>query len=307
METKNMDNGRKWVFHESVIWDDARYTSHRAALSIADAESMTLEEVYADRSEESLLEIAADMKYDELSEELDSLISFFDEDCSSNISYGQYPNPNMRNRVLVRGSAGRWDGTSHGISMYPDLAAALDTSPNHYGKGNVFADCEFRKIWDENGSLFINGAHHDGSVRVEVRQLSDEGEALIDEIEYEGGLLCIPDEGIDAMGRHYGEGSEDELIHDLWNDPSLCCIPRYVECRFGAEPLIWIDQKDSEGNKVAEAWVYKAGERAPGYKDGLRYAVAFSDFFSDDRIVRFKDLDSVRNYLIEKHGATCLA
>lgn len=29
--------------------------------------------------------------------------------------------------------------------------AATDCSPSRFGQGNVFADCEIQKVWDENG------------------------------------------------------------------------------------------------------------------------------------------------------------
>ena len=40
------------------------------------------------------------------------------------------------------------------------------------------SDCEIQKVWDENGTLYLAGAHHDGRVSVEMRQLTDEGERL---------------------------------------------------------------------------------------------------------------------------------
>lgn len=59
-----------------------------------------------------------------------------------------------------------------------DFAAATDCSPSRFGQGNVFADCEIQKVWDENGTLYLAGAHHDGRVSIEMRQLTDEGERL---------------------------------------------------------------------------------------------------------------------------------
>lgn len=49
----------------------------------------------------------------------------------------------------------------------------------------VVRDCEIQKVWDENGTLYLAGAHHDGRVSVEMRQLTDEGERLWGQLDYE--------------------------------------------------------------------------------------------------------------------------
>lgn len=98
------------------------------------------------------------------------------------------------------------------------------------GQGNVFADCEIQKVWDENGTLYLAGAHHDGRVSVEMRQLTDEGERLWGQLDYED---YLPLEGLTAMGKHYELGDENQFIHDLYNSPELCAAPRYVEQSFG--------------------------------------------------------------------------
>lgn len=83
--------------------------------------------------------------------------------------------------------------------------AATDCSPSRFGRGNVFADCEIQKVWDENGTLYLAGAHHDGRVSVEMRQLTDEGERLWGQLDYED---YLPIEGLTAMGKHYELGDE---------------------------------------------------------------------------------------------------
>ena len=108
--------------------------------------------------------------------------------------------------------------------------AATDCSPSRFGQGNVFADCEIQKVWDENGTLYLAGAHHDGRVSVEMRQLTDEGERLWGQLDYED---YLPIEGLTAMGKHYELGDEKQFIHDLYNSPELCAAPRYMEQSFG--------------------------------------------------------------------------
>lgn len=109
-------------------------------------------------------------------------------------------------------------------------SAATDCSPSRFGQGNVFADCEIQKVWDENGTLYLAGAHHDGRVSVEMRQLTDEGESLWGQLDYED---YLPLEGLTAMGKHYELGDENRFVHDLYNSPELCAAPRYAEQSFG--------------------------------------------------------------------------
>lgn len=137
----------------------------------------------------------------------------------------------MRDELYLSGSeVERWDGTIPVITVYKDFDAATDCSPSRFGQGNVFADCEIQKVWDENGTLYLACAHHDGRVSVEMRQLTDEGERLWGQLDYED---YLPLEGLTAMGKHYRLGAEKRFIHDLYNSPELCAAPRYMEQSFG--------------------------------------------------------------------------
>lgn len=160
-------------------------------------------------------------------EEMRALAAFFNGEKSD---MSDFVNPYGGNHILVSGSVGRWNGTSTGIAVYKDFDAATDCSPSRFGQGNVFADCEIQKVWDENGTLYLAGAHHDGRVSVEMRQLTDEGERLWGQLDYED---YLPLEGLTAMGKHYELGDENRFVHDLYNSPELCAAPRYVEQSFG--------------------------------------------------------------------------
>lgn len=167
------------------------------------------------------------MKDFDYEEEMRALAAFFNGEKSD---MSDFVNPYGGNHILVSGSVGRWNGTSTGIAVYKDFDAATDCSPSRFGQGNVFADCEIQKVWDENGTLYLAGAHHDGRVSVEMRQLTDEGERLWGQLDYED---YLPLEGLTAMGKHYELGDENQFIHDLYNSPELCAAPRYVEQSFG--------------------------------------------------------------------------
>ena len=163
-----------------------------------------------------------------------SYTHLFDE--ASSRSYGgpnAYGNPNAGNRIVVQGSSRTWRGTGSGMDVYEDFRRATDNAPSYRMLGNVFADCEMQKVWDENGSLFLTGAHHDGGVSVEMRQLTDKGEDLLSEyLDFEGELV-LPDSPVALMGSTYSEGDEGRLLSDLWSEEELCARPRYMERAFG--------------------------------------------------------------------------
>lgn len=98
---------------------------------------------------------------------------------------------------------------------------------NPYGGNHILVSGSVGR-W--NGTLYLAGAHHDGRVSVEMRQLTDEGERLWGQLDYED---YLPLEGLTAMGKHYELGDENQFVHDLYNSPELCAAPRYVEQSFG--------------------------------------------------------------------------
>lgn len=104
------------------------------------------------------------------------------------------------------------------------------------GDDSPFKDCEIDHIWDENGILKMRGHHHDGSVEVEIRQLTDQGCEALES--YEQSWAGEP---FDAAGRHYDGGKEsvDRFWNDLKTDRGLAVEPRYVELAFGCPPIEW--------------------------------------------------------------------
>lgn len=67
-------------------------------------------------------------------------------------------------------------------------------------------------------------------------KLTDEGEKLYSEwLDGEG--LYLPEDGCSAMGKTYREGDEDKFVHDLFENPAMCAIPRYMEQAFGCPAL----------------------------------------------------------------------
>lgn len=151
---------------------------------------------------------------------------------SGSVNQSEKINDSWGNSILVKGSNGLYNGPRGGITVYENFEDAVDTSPNWHGGDNIFADCEMDGIWDENGSLFVTGAHHDGRALVEMRQLTDKGEDLYSGFQMDGGFY-LPEDGFETMGFVYREGDENAFIHDLWDNPEMCSKPRYAEKALG--------------------------------------------------------------------------
>lgn len=181
---------------------------------------------------------------------------------SGSVNQSEKINDSWGNSILVKGSNGLYNGPRGGITVYENFEDAVDTSPNWHGGDNIFADCEIDGIWDENGSLFVTGAHHDGRALVEMRQLTDKGEDL-----YSGFQM---EDGFETMGFVYREGDENAFIHDLWDNPEMCSKPRYAEKALGYPVEEYIMEHD--GVKT-EFQITEVKRDSFAYDQGARFDV----------------------------------
>ena len=69
-------------------------------------------------------------------------------------------------RFLAVGICERWDGKHSGGFIFSNF----DELINH------FSDCGYFKIWDENGKLFLEASHHDGTDCIEIKRITSTGE-----------------------------------------------------------------------------------------------------------------------------------
>ena len=67
--------------------------------------------------------------------------------------------------VVVRGSIGRWNGHSYGGDVITSRKE-LD---------EYLKDCGYIEISEDDFTLYIDGSHHDGTVSIAMRELTDEG------------------------------------------------------------------------------------------------------------------------------------
>lgn len=178
-------------------------------------------------------------------------------------------NDSWGNSILVKGSNGLYNGPRGGITIYENFELAVDTSESWHGGDNIFADCEIDGIWDENGSLFVTGAHHDGRALVEMRQLTDKGEDLYSGFQMDGGFY-LPEDGFETMGFVYREGDENAFIHDLWDNPEMCSKPHFAEKVSGFPTEEYIMEHD--GVKT-EFQISEIKEDSFAYDQGARFDV----------------------------------
>ena len=206
--------------NETVIFDENLYYGEQGEEL---AKESLLDRGVENATESQIFDEAMEMKAFDFEDAINELKTWFDEGIK---------NPNAGNHILVAGSASRWNGTSSGIMIYSDFSEATDRSPSRFNMKNIFADCEFSKIWEEDSKLYLSGCHHDGGVTVEMRQLSNKGEKLLNEtLDYEGEVDLF-DLEINAMGKIYIEGDENRFVHDMWNDPNLCPKAEYAKAVF---------------------------------------------------------------------------
>lgn len=188
---------------------------------------------------------------------------------SGSVNQSEKINDSWGNSILVKGSNGLYNGPRGGITVYENFEDAVDTSPNWHGGDNIFSDCEIDGIWDENGSLFVTGAHHDGRALVEMRQLTDKGEDLYSGFQMDGGFY-LPEDGFETMGFVYREGDENAFIHDLWDNPEMCSKPRYAEKALGYPVEEYIMEHD--GVKT-EFQITEVKRDSFAYDQGARFDV----------------------------------
>lgn len=154
---------------ERIVFDeDSYYGDEGEEMAINDLmerDGLTEDEVREDFTDDEIFNHQMEMKDFDYEKEMRALAAFFNGEKSD---MSDFVNPYGGNHILVSGSVGRWNGTSTGIAVYKDFDAATDCSPSRFGQGNVFADCEIQKVWDENGTLYLAGAHHDGRVSIDT-------------------------------------------------------------------------------------------------------------------------------------------
>lgn len=70
---------------------------------------------------------------------------------------------------LARGTFGDWTGGGEGGLVFKSFEKLYEA---------VCQDCDYVRIWDEDGHFHMSGTHHDGTNHVEVVKLSKKGKDI---------------------------------------------------------------------------------------------------------------------------------
>lgn len=99
-------------------------------------------------------------------------------------------NPNWGNLIVAGGAIGTWHGDNTGFSTFANMDELM------HCQDSPFKDCGLFtfSIDDECGELNISAAHHDGSVSVDIRQLTDAGEKVLEQFEEMDGTASFKEE-----------------------------------------------------------------------------------------------------------------
>lgn len=69
------------------------------------------------------------------------------------------------NTFILQGNTGRWNGRFKTGFVFDSFE----------GMFKAWSDCDYVELYDENGHLYIQCSHHDGTNLYEIRKLTDKG------------------------------------------------------------------------------------------------------------------------------------
>ena len=113
-------------------------------------------------------------------------------------------------QYLVRGYVGRWNGSYAAGQVFNDFDEMFYTAAQ---------DCDYWKIWDENGHLYLKCSHHDGTNLFEIKRLTQRGAAFLDKWEND-----------------FGDIRTMKEIHGIiWDSNFFSGLPHYAHTVYGCK------------------------------------------------------------------------
>lgn len=110
--------------------------------------------------------------------------------------------------LICFGSVGRWDGSFPGGRVFYDFKTLFFDATE---------DCAYWKLWDENGHLYLECSHHDGTNSFEIKTINDTAVHFIDNWEYS------PDDN----------RTEEEIHKIIVESNFFSALPHYAHNVFG--------------------------------------------------------------------------
>lgn len=101
---------------------------------------------------------------------------------------------------IIKGHAGLWTGKHECMDRYYTMEEMLQA---------ILKDCDYVKIWSDDGHLFIKASHHDGTHEFEIKLITDKGYNVLEEWEDgEIDMTCY------------------EMYNNLWENEEYTELPR---------------------------------------------------------------------------------
>lgn len=111
---------------------------------------------------------------------------------------------------LIRGYVGRWDGSWAAGAVFDNWIDMFRDATR---------DCDYCKIWDENGHFYLKCSHHDGTNLFEIKRISETGYRFIDNWAY-----------------NWVDPRTEREIHDIvWNSNFMSSLPHFAHTVYGCK------------------------------------------------------------------------
>ena len=159
-----------------------------------DAEQAVYESFRDSQEWTSINDVPSDMVWNEISAQNNADWEYFTDALKRETG---------RHYFLVTGTCGRWNG--------PHAGGNFITGWNDFL--SFICHLDTLKIYERNGHLYIEGFHHDGHDRYELKRLTDKG------VEY-------------ASSRHFAH--EKALHEKIMNNNFFSALPRLADIIFGS-------------------------------------------------------------------------
>lgn len=109
---------------------------------------------------------------------------------------------------LLTGSAGRWNGKQ-------SVGYIFNNFDDMFYK--AVKDCNYIKIWDENGHFYIQCSHHDGTNFFEIKRINYKAYNFINNWAYNWN----------------DKRTEEDIYNIIWNSNFLSALPHYAKIVYG--------------------------------------------------------------------------
>lgn len=165
-----------------------------------------LEEMYND-CREYLLE---DHEPDEITDEMIWNEIYFQDRCNWEDEHERLKGWICGYHFMIRGHVGRWNGRHAAGHVFKEFDEIFY---------KAVQDCDYWKIWDENGHLYLQCSHHDGTNIFEIKRITEKAVAMLDEWSYN-----IKD-----------TRTEQEMHDIIWNCNFFSGLPHFAHKVYGCK------------------------------------------------------------------------